>query len=56
MSDEQILDELLEISKMIANDADKAFILGRISNLADKIDKKQDKAANYIDKLIGTLK
>lgn len=56
MSDKQILDELLNISKMIADDIDKEYILGRIYNLADSIDKKQDKAANYIDNLIKELK
>ena len=55
MSDKQILDELLTISKMITDDVDKEIILGRIYNLADSIEKEQDKATNYIDNLIKEL-
>lgn len=56
MSDEELIDALLQISQMIANEDDKQKILYTIASVASKINKKQDRAANYIDNLIKDLK
>ncbi len=55
MLDEEILNSLLSISQAIANDEDKYKILSSIAVLAQKIEKKRDKASEYIDKLIENL-
>lgn len=55
MSDEEILNALLTISQAIADDEDKYKILNYINVIANKIEKKQDKASNYIDSLLKDL-
>ena len=55
MSDEELIEALLQISQMVANEEDAQNILFNIATVVSKIDKKQDRAANYIDNLMKDL-